>query len=121
MKNFKKIAFGLLVGALALGFSAFTTAHNSSMKITRNAKGKITSVTATYYRLPAFASTSTDMTASHYVYSDGARAGCNSGTSDICESQWTTTNAPVDGQSPSDAGSPSFVTDNPQKGIYNGN
>jgi hypothetical protein len=27
MKNFKQIAFGLLVGALAIGFSAFTTAH----------------------------------------------------------------------------------------------
>lgn len=26
MKNFRKIAFGLLVGSLALGFSAFTTA-----------------------------------------------------------------------------------------------
>jgi hypothetical protein len=25
MKNFKKIAFGLMVGALAIGFSAFTT------------------------------------------------------------------------------------------------
>ena len=27
MKNFKKIAFGLFVGALAFGFSSFTTAH----------------------------------------------------------------------------------------------
>lgn len=26
MKNFKKIAFGLMVGALAMGFSAFTNA-----------------------------------------------------------------------------------------------
>lgn len=33
MKNFKQIAFGLLVGALAIGFSAFTSAH----KVTRNA------------------------------------------------------------------------------------
>lgn len=121
MKNFKQIAFGLLVGALALGFSAFTTGHNNTMKITRNAKGKIISVTASYFRLPPDASTSTDMNASHYVYSDGTRAGCTSGTSNICESQWSTTNAPVDGQSPNDAGSPSFVSDNPQKGIYNGN
>lgn len=30
MKNFKKIAFGLVVGALALGFSAFTTAHTTT-------------------------------------------------------------------------------------------
>lgn len=28
MKNFKKIAFGLLVSALAIGFSAFTNANN---------------------------------------------------------------------------------------------
>ena len=121
MKNFKKIAFGLLVGAMAISFSAFTTAHNTGMKVTRNANGKIISVTANYFRLPADASTSTDMNASHYVYSDGARAGCTSGTNDICQSQWSTTNAPVDGQSPNDAGSPAFVSDNAQKGIYNGN
>ncbi|MEO7045528.1 MAG: hypothetical protein ABI091_09510 [Ferruginibacter sp.] len=30
MKNFKKIAFGLLVGTLALGFSAFTNAKSSN-------------------------------------------------------------------------------------------
>jgi hypothetical protein len=29
MKNFKQIAFGLLVGALAIGFSAFTNASKS--------------------------------------------------------------------------------------------
>lgn len=28
MKNFKKIAFGALVGAMAIGFSAFTNAKN---------------------------------------------------------------------------------------------
>lgn len=32
MKNFKKIAFGLLVGAMALGFSAFTVASNNHAK-----------------------------------------------------------------------------------------
>ena len=30
MKNFKKIAFGLLVGALAIGFSSFTTGAKRS-------------------------------------------------------------------------------------------
>lgn len=30
MKNFKKIAFGLLVGVLAISFSAFTTAHSKA-------------------------------------------------------------------------------------------
>ncbi|WP_428327903.1 hypothetical protein [Mucilaginibacter sp.] len=28
MKNFKQIAFGLMIGALAIGFSAFTNAKN---------------------------------------------------------------------------------------------
>ena len=121
MKNFKQITFGLLVGALALGFSAFTTAHNNTMKITRNAKGKIISVTASYFRLPPDASTSTDMNASHYVYSDGTRAGCTSGPSNICDSHWRPHPTQVDDPSPNDAGSPSFVSDNPQKGIYNGN
>jgi hypothetical protein len=31
MKNFKKIAFGLLVGAMALGFSAFTSAKSTKL------------------------------------------------------------------------------------------
>ncbi|NHA02506.1 hypothetical protein G7092_01795 [Mucilaginibacter sp. HC2] len=30
MKNFKKIAFGLLVGAMAIGFSAFTSAKSNN-------------------------------------------------------------------------------------------
>jgi hypothetical protein len=120
MKNFKQIAFGLVVGALALGFSAFTNAHRSGMVVKRDANGKVVSVTATYFRLPGNASTSTDMTASHYVFSDGALADCNPGTNDICKSNWATTIAPVDGQSPVDAGSPSFVSNETQKGIYNG-
>jgi hypothetical protein len=119
MKNFKKIAFGLMVGALALGFSAFTTAHKSNMVVKRDANGKVLSVTATYFRLPANASTSTDMTASHYVFSDGALADCTTGTNNICKSDWSTSAAPVDGQSPANAGSPSFVSDQSQKGIYN--
>jgi len=32
MKNFKNIAFGLMVGALAIGFSAFTTANSTNHK-----------------------------------------------------------------------------------------
>ncbi|MES2274980.1 MAG: hypothetical protein V4592_03080 [Bacteroidota bacterium] len=32
MKNFKQIAFGLIVGALAIGFSAFTNAKPSKAK-----------------------------------------------------------------------------------------
>lgn len=120
MKNFKQIAFGLLVGAMALGFSAFTNANNSGLKIHRDAKGRILSVTATYFRKAANASTSTDMTASHYVFSSSPLATCNTGTSNICQSEWTTANAPSNGQTPDDAGSPSFVTDDASRGIYNG-
>jgi hypothetical protein len=107
------------VGSLALGFSAFTNAHKSNLTVTRDVNGKITGVNAVYFRKIANASTSTDMTASHYVYSDGALADCTAGTNDICESEWNTTNPPVDGQSPS--GSPTFVTDESPKGNYNGN
>jgi hypothetical protein len=34
MKKFKQIAFGLMVGALAIGFSAFTNAH--SLRLTNH-------------------------------------------------------------------------------------
>ena len=30
MKNFKQIAFGLMIGAMAIGFSAFTNAKNNN-------------------------------------------------------------------------------------------
>jgi len=120
MKNFKQIAFGLLVGAMALSFSAFTTSHNSGMKIHRDAKGKILSVTNTFFRLPADASTSSDNNADHYVFSSGSHAGCTSGTSNICSSEWETTNVPTNGQSPDDAGAIQRVSDNPAQGIYNG-
>lgn len=42
MKNFKKIAFGLLVGALALGFSAFTSAKKVMPSESIKAKRSIT-------------------------------------------------------------------------------
>src|ERR1700743_1318591 len=32
MKNFKRIALGLLVGAMAIGFSAFTNAHTGTVQ-----------------------------------------------------------------------------------------
>ena len=34
MKNFKKIALGLLVGAMAISFSAFTNAHKTTLSST---------------------------------------------------------------------------------------
>jgi hypothetical protein len=121
MKNFKKIALGLMVGAMAIGFSSFINSSKSHLLVKRNAKGKIISVTTSYFRLPADASTGTDMNASHYVFSDGALADCISGTNNVCKSEWTTTNTPADGQSPADAGSPTFVSNDGSRGIYNGN
>ena len=119
MNNLKKIALSGLVACLAIGFSAFTNAEKNTIKVTRNAEGKIISVTASYYRIPANASTSTDLTASHYVFSNSPLANCDSGTSNICSSEWTTENAPTNGQSPADAGSPVFVSDKLDQGIYN--
>lgn len=120
MKNFKKIALGLIVGAMAIGFSAFTSANNSRIQINRNAAGKVLSVTSTYFRVPANASTSTDLIAAHYIFSDNEDADCEGVTSNICSSRWTTTNAPQNGDSPVANGSPSFQGDNSAQGVYNG-
>lgn len=120
MKNFKQIAFGLMVGALAIGFSAFTTKNSAGMKIRRDANGKVLSVVASYYRLPAFASNVSDTDPSHYKFSTSPRAGCNA-ASDICSTEWQTDNAPTNGQSPVAAGSPVFSSDDAGQGIYNGN
>ncbi|MES2376671.1 MAG: hypothetical protein V4553_08835 [Bacteroidota bacterium] len=38
MKNLKQIAFGLLVGAMAIGFSSFTNSASSSVNKTKFAK-----------------------------------------------------------------------------------
>lgn len=44
MKNFKQIALGLLVGAMAIGFSSFTNSHNLKTTLPNKAvkKGMIT-------------------------------------------------------------------------------
>jgi len=42
MKNFKQIAFGLMVGALAMSFSAFTSAKKVVVNSAPNAKRSIT-------------------------------------------------------------------------------
>lgn len=42
MKNFKQIAFGLMVGALAISFSAFTSAKKVMVNAAPNAKRSIT-------------------------------------------------------------------------------
>ncbi|WP_158994165.1 hypothetical protein [Mucilaginibacter sp. L196] len=91
MKNFKKIALGLMVGAMAIGFSAFTNAKTSF--------GHKTLYNASYYSLDGTASHS----ASDYVYDENG--SCTSSTK-ICSAVWQTTIAPVQGDAP--AGSPMF-------------
>lgn len=109
MKNFKQIAMGLLVGAMAIGFSSFTNASNS--------KGHSQSTTARYYNKFG---TIGDQTPGDFIYRDGGEDLCNSSTTKECTAEWTTTNAPSVNQSPSDAGSPSYVSGSSQLGVYNG-
>lgn len=107
MNNIKKIALGLLVGALAIGFSAFTngpvTKHNGV-------------ATARYYNKTGIVN---DMIPGDFIYRDGLEDDCNSSTTKECTAEWTTTNAPVANQSPTDAGSPSY-SGNTSLGVYNG-
>ena len=119
MKNFKQIAFGLLIGTLAIGFSAFTSAYKNSITIKKDANGKIISATTYFYNLDG---NSADQTASNFVYKDPAvdpNAGCNS-SSNECQAQWMTTNPPTNGQTPTAAGSPHYVGNGIETGKYNG-
>jgi len=104
MKNFKKIAFGLLVGALAISFSAFTNAH------------KATSTTARYYNQRADHNASTNP--ADFVFIDNDVDLCTSSTTKQCSAQWSTDNAPVEGQTPSDAGTPMLVSGSSTAGIF---
>lgn len=119
MKNFKQVAFGLIVGAMAIGFSAFTSAHNSGMKIHRNAKGQIISVTSSFYNIDG---NPANQVASNFVYRDGTTsADCRSAASTKeCKADWTTDNMPSNGQSPTAAGSPSYLGNGTESAIYNG-
>ncbi|MEO8950030.1 MAG: hypothetical protein ABI308_16565 [Mucilaginibacter sp.] len=117
MKNFKHIALGLLAGALAIGFSAFTAAPHNGIKMIKKANGQLAS-SASYFRLPAFASTSPDNDPSHYAFSNSGNCNVNS---NICSSTWTTDNPPVNkGDSPADLGNPERDSDS-GNGTYDGN
>ena len=72
MKKFQKLALGLMVGAMAIGFSAFTNAKSHNL------------LTSYYYNAgqQAWDSPSLDQTASHYSTTGGS-SGCNS-SSNIC-------------------------------------
>ncbi|RKR82868.1 hypothetical protein BDD43_3059 [Mucilaginibacter gracilis] len=113
MKNFKQIAFGLLVGAMALGFSAFTSASKNAIKVTKDAKGRLL-FTASYYNKTGIAG---DSNAADFVYRNTAGPSCASNPSDECTAEWTTSNAPVNNAAPS--GSPSR-TGSATTGDYNG-
>lgn len=52
MKNFKQIAFGLLVGAMAIGFSAFTNAKTSA-QAEKNLSNKRLSITSNFVIQPS--------------------------------------------------------------------
>lgn len=108
MKNFKKIALGLLVGALAIGFSSFTNGPKAHVR------GHL--VTYRYYNKMG---TIGDETPADFIYRDGLEDDCSSSTTKECSAEWSTTNAPSVNQSPSDAGSPVYAGSS-SLGIYNG-
>jgi hypothetical protein len=104
MKNFKKIALGLMVGALAIGFSAFT-----------NAK-KATTTMARYYNQRTDHNPSN--VATDYIFINDDVDLCTSSLTKECSAQWNTTNVPTEGQTPADAGSPSKVASSGTLGIF---
>jgi len=96
MKNFKQIAFGMLVCAMAIGFSSFTNA--------KKVFGHQTTFTVRYNNITGV----NDGISSHYVYEDESLQNCDQSTKE-CSAKWTTTNAPSLGAAPS--GSPSYAGD----------
>ena len=102
MKNFKKIAFGLLVGVLSIGFSAFTNAHK-----------KLPPQTFTFVHLTHDGSNNrTD-----YVYR--ANLGNCLSSSNNCTSLWTEniTGTPAEGANPIPSATQGAIT----LGDYQGN
>jgi hypothetical protein len=105
MKNLKKIALGLMVGGMAIGFSAFTNAPK---------KSHLGTTTDRYYNNNGGVAT-TDPSKFIYEGSDN----CVTDPSSQCSVEWTTANAPTLGQTPSQAGSPSIVSGSAQPGDPN--
>lgn len=115
MKKLHKVALALMVGVLAIGFSAFNNANGHSLKISKDSKGRLL-YTERYYRATPGGH---DINAADYIYSTNPGNGCNSKPSDVCSAEFTTTNPPVDNSAPS--GSPSYVTGSDASGDWNGN
>lgn len=103
MHNTKKIAIALMVGAMAIGFSAF-----------KNVAKKTQLSTFRYY---STSGTVGDTNPADYVYQDNGTDLCTSSSKE-CSAEWTTTNAPSPGQTPTQAGSPTYAG-NTSLGTYN--
>lgn len=96
MKNFQKLALGLMIGVMAIGFSAFT-----------NANSKIVTASARYYNVTG---DPLNHAASNFIYAADNGLNCSNNPDKECSAIWNTTNAPTLGQSPVDAGSPTLNT-----------
>jgi len=94
MKKFQKIALGLMVGAMAIGFSAFTNAQKKSASL--------------IYRYYSTTGAVNDTNPADFVYESNPDL-CSTSTTKECSAEWSTTNAPTAGQTPSQAGSPTYV------------
>lgn len=86
MKNFKKTALGLIVGAMAIGISAFTNAHTNKSK----------AGFSSYLFVHSAHSTSNLRT--DYVYTSNPN-DCTAST-DNCKSLWSQSSAPAEGANP---------------------
>jgi hypothetical protein len=105
MKNLHKLVLGLMVGAMAISFSAFTNAHSRLSSTNR------------YYNTVG---TLNDTNPADFVYIDGAEDDCTHSTTKECSAEWTTTNMPTSGQTPTQAGSPAIVSGSGSLGAYSG-
>jgi hypothetical protein len=94
MTNIKKTALSLLVGAMAIGFSAFINAPKKSQL-----------TTARYYNTSGIVG---DTNPAHFVYQDNGTDLCITSAKE-CSAEWTTNNAPAPGQTPAQAGSPNYA------------
>lgn len=102
MKNFKQLALGLLVGAMAIGFSSFTAQKSHVKKDDDSYSFVHVAHSTTNGRLD-------------YKFR-GTQAGCVE-SSNNCTSDWTQSSAPSEGDSPILGA----TQDDIQEGDYQGN
>jgi len=106
MKNLQKLAVALLVGIMAIGFSAFKGIDKKATNLAR------------YYNTSGIVG---DTNPANFIYLDEDDDLCGGSPSTECSAQWITTNAPSLNQTPSDAGSPvrSTASGSSHPGAYN--